>query len=724
MEAPERPTIDSSTMRRRYRRLVAQAQAELAGERSVDARDRGRWHSQGFEKSGSKPDAASQLAASAESAPISKPPLVARLAGVFSEILLAILCVIGPATWGVVNAWSSQIALALAAGMCACVLLNRISIKSRRETPWWLYLPVWMFVVWTALQLVPIRIDWLASISPVSASVWSWVGRGFAPLSVYPLATARSLSLLLITAAVLLTVIEFYGHRPRVLRLMTWLVVIGTFVIGLSLAQHVMGSRSIYWFYVPVHPYSGPFMNHNHFGQFVNLTIGAALMLILTRCVRDERSVLGTRLIVVNQKVLVLLIGYLLLATTAVVLSTSRGALLSLAGGAGVVVFLLGRRWGWTRSAFLVLMLAPIVALIAVLFGAEGSAQKMSRFLGSGDVGTERTTIWKGALDCVDQFALTGAGAGTFEYVFPIYGFTQYGHRVTHAENDYLQLMAESGIVGLALFSAFVALVSRSIWRGARRHRSASYAAAFALTAVALQSLTDFGQHLAANAVLSAIFCGMAFVTGWTGRGKNAAVHILMPRRAVRRHRFFGIVNALFLLGLLVTLCALTDRDRRAESAWFGVEQLRAGMVAQQWAASNEEYARLIDAAQRVVQCQPRDVTYRYWLAVFRWRSISRVTDEQGFVILPDRALKIASRIADDFETAASVAPSFADNWLMAGQIRLAVSDHNDSSALEAARRAAWLDKGNLLAQQLAAQTVSNKTDPAPTELIETRASR
>jgi len=74
------------------------------------------------------------------------------------------------------------------------------------------------------------------------------------------------------------------------------------------------------------------------------------------------------------------------------------------------------------------------------------------------------------------------------------------------AHNDYLEIIASGGLVGLAIFLWFVVLVFK---RGRANlqspdafRRATSFAGLVAIAGVAIHSLMDFGLHRMANAMI------------------------------------------------------------------------------------------------------------------------------------------------------------------------------------------------------------------------------
>ncbi len=68
-----------------------------------------------------------------------------------------------------------------------------------------------------------------------------------------------------------------------------------------------------------------------------------------------------------------------------------------------------------------------------------------------------RFHLWKGTLRMIKNFPLLGTGIGTYARIYPVY---QHGGIYSkHAHNTYLELFAETGAVGFALFLAIVLLI-------------------------------------------------------------------------------------------------------------------------------------------------------------------------------------------------------------------------------------------------------------------------
>jgi O-antigen ligase len=109
----------------------------------------------------------------------------------------------------------------------------------------------------------------------------------------------------------------------------------------------------------------------------------------------------------------------------------------------------------------------------------------------------------------------TGAGLGTLQTVFPAYE-TQYDAKVVnHSHNDYLEALAETGIVGAACCAWFLGvLFFRSLRRLLLQDKSFSAAlhlsGLVACTGFLVHSLVDFNLHIPGNALLFFLMANLA----------------------------------------------------------------------------------------------------------------------------------------------------------------------------------------------------------------------
>jgi tetratricopeptide (TPR) repeat protein len=129
---------------------------------------------------------------------------------------------------------------------------------------------------------------------------------------------------------------------------------------------------------------------------------------------------------------------------------------------------------------------------------------------------------------------------------------------------------------------------------------------------------------------------------------------------------------------------ALLDADaaRRAEGYWREARRAEDRLMQSDWQGSDDEYAHLLALAVRATDCQPRNITYRHWLNVYRWRAISRETDPNtGEVFLAPQSLGFAERIAAEQRGALRLCPVYGPMWCVLGQLERFVLEQRDLGA-------------------------------------------
>jgi O-antigen ligase len=153
--------------------------------------------------------------------------------------------------------------------------------------------------------------------------------------------------------------------------------------------------------------------------------------------------------------------------------------------------------------------------LVLFVVGWTGVDAVAARFT-SADPATinERLPIWRDTWRMVTDFWLTGSGLNTYGVASLFYQTSVPEFHLREAHNDYLQLMAEGGLLlGVPIAVTMVA-VARDIRRRFAHSSGSSYwirlGAVTGLIAIALQSTVEFSLQMPGNAALCAVLCGIA----------------------------------------------------------------------------------------------------------------------------------------------------------------------------------------------------------------------
>jgi hypothetical protein len=255
----------------------------------------------------------------------------------------------------------------------------------------------------------------------------------------------------------------------------------------------------------------GPFVSKNHFAGWTAmaalLVAGLALGLAAPARGRGRDGAGGAGVVLA-------LVAALAMAL-AVLASLSRGGAIALASGAAALVALRAGRAGGRGLPF---ALASVGALgLALVALVPPAAQERLRSLSGSSF---RIETWRDSTRLVASSPLVGQGLGAFHDAYPRFKRSQGDVRAEHAENDYLETLAETGAPGLGAALAGFLLLLRAAARGLpvipdRVVRGVGAGALAALVAVGVHSGIDFNLRIPSNAALAAL--AAAFAAGVAG---------------------------------------------------------------------------------------------------------------------------------------------------------------------------------------------------------------
>jgi tetratricopeptide (TPR) repeat protein len=320
-----------------------------------------------------------------------------------------------------------------------------------------------------------------------------------------------------------------------------------------------------------------------------------------------------------------------------------------------------------------------LVAFVCVLYvGFDGVYERLASLRDLGKAEGGRLQMLKDVAVAWTVFPLLGTGLGTHAAVYPMFDRSTITALAVYAENEYAQVLEETGVIGLGLLILLAIVICSSCFRNIRRNQRpvglAAYGLCFGLSAVLIQSLADFGQHLPANAALSAIFCALSLVLAQPAQaGRVGAAHQSYWGVWCTPYTSRVVLRTIILLGV----CALwgwvligANDARVAEAHWQEAISIEKGLSARNWQGTDAEYADLVSLATAAVDSQPNNVTYRHWLNVYRWRSICRAINcDAGRIVICDDLMPAIHDIVEDFHKTLAVCPTHGPSYSIVGQI-------------------------------------------------------
>lgn len=437
-------------------------------------------------------------------------------------VVLVALVVLSPWAFGSVDPWATRTItlVSLATALAAFVWDAKDGRPHASPIPLWPLAGLWLLGV---LQLVPIPAAIHKLIAPGSAAVWhpdvpaaaAVLGPGPHPISVYPDATRRTLAFGTGVIALALAAIPALRERRYLLRAATTIVAGGVAVALYGLVARLLFGNKIYgiWSVPTVAPF-GPFVSKNHFAGYVEL-IALLAVGLATGLAHEARKGPGPLSWIESRRArhVVLAWGAAAVLILAVPVSLSRGGVVSLA--AGLAAFAALRLWARRGTQLspkkLVIAAAGAATLLAALVAVlpTEARHRVLTLAGitSDQSGSYRLGVWRDTLPLVASSPALGSGLGAYEDALRRFKSSAGNLSVEHAENDWLELLPEGGIIAAGLVAALAAVILTRALRGTTSHsdrltRGLVTGAAAGLVAIALHSAFDFNLRIPSNALL------------------------------------------------------------------------------------------------------------------------------------------------------------------------------------------------------------------------------
>lgn len=381
----------------------------------------------------------------------------------------------------------------------------------------------------------------LATTPTVSGSAAFSAPRLWRPLSIAPSLTRTDLLKFLAYSSLLLLV-RFYplGRAPHgedekrfVRTLLVTTVGAGLIVALMGLFQRSLWNGKIFWLFVPydwgapllgaaIHA-SGPFVSYTHFANYLTLLFPLALIGGLFPTVLAPKQLCPALQFFFGFAVLVLL--------AAVLLSLSRGGWVGLVVGVVLLLRALSSVSGFKISQLLRVSQQSLLAGLALfvflglLFVGPSVGRQMDARLEEtlqGEAsGQMRVAVWADTLAMIQDFPLWGIGLGAWPELFPRYQRPLWpAPFFREAHNDYLELMAETGLVGFGLLAWVFIRTGMLLFHRLKNIEPEIVpilaAVLAALGVMAVHEFFDFNLQIPANAFLFTLLFGIALrLTAW-----------------------------------------------------------------------------------------------------------------------------------------------------------------------------------------------------------------
>ena len=280
-------------------------------------------------------------------------------------------------------------------------------------------------------------------------------------------------------------------------------MVFGFLICIFGILQHLTFNGKLYWFremhYGGI-PF-GPYVNRNHFAGFVELILPLALAPLVLGRVRRERWPVVSLFAVVP-------IG-------ALFLSVSRGGIVSFGVELAVLALVMIQRRTMGKQLFAGAAVLLLALLMVSWLGVGQLLQRFSSFQSLEVTAGKRASMRRDTWQIFLHNPVAGTGLGTLRIVYPPFESLYDGKIVNHTHNDYLEALAETGILGGVCCAWFLGvLLSESLRR--LRQLNNSFAGTLQLSGLVacagflVHGLVDFNLHIPSNAFLFFLMAHLA----------------------------------------------------------------------------------------------------------------------------------------------------------------------------------------------------------------------
>jgi len=327
-------------------------------------------------------------------------------------------------------------------------------------------------------------------------------------ISLYPFATEINAVHILVLCGYFVVLLSCLRTAARLRQLAMVIAIFGFVYAFYAILQSVLSPTRIYGIYetqfaIPF----GSFVNRHQFAAFMEMTVAIPLGLMFTGAVRRDKRLLYL--------IAVILMG------SALLLSGSRGGLIAILCEIIVLIILTGgSRSGKNLALKLVLSILLFASIVggAIFVGGDTSLTRLAETASSQDITSSRTHIWAVTLEVISANMPLGAGLGAYPEAYTQHDTLSGLEQVEQAHNDYLQILADAGVVGLIIGGWFLFLFFREGIRGSRRHntfrRSIAVGAFAGCTAILIHSLFDFVLHTTAISVMFLTLMALMMAAG------------------------------------------------------------------------------------------------------------------------------------------------------------------------------------------------------------------
>ena len=478
------------------------------------------------------------------------------------QIFIFIL-IFAPLSFGAREEWSFLI---VSTCTLSGFLLLLLELRKKKEIAYQIpgILPLALFLLWTAIQLVPFPVFFVKIISPSTVRLYQetigiaepvqWIS-----LSINNRSTLLEFFRYATYVIFYILTVQLFTRKEYLKKTVKYVVLLSAAIATLAILQYFLSADKIYGFRsVPENatPF-GPYVYHNHYAGFMEMVFPLSLALFLYYRPVVMYGSFRQRVFEFfdNPKTnMHFLFGLsTIIIGASIFLSYSRGGIISLCISLCFLAIMLFFR-NTRRENFVLFPMSMILILFSVgWFGWDFIFDRFEKIRNAeGLIHDARLVIWGDSMNIIKDFFLSGTGLGTFIDIYPGYRSVPGNLIFNHAHNDYLELLTNGGLICAGLMLWFMSSIFHTTIK-VFRIRKDSYSILMCLAcmtgiiSILLHSITDFNLNNGANGLYFFFLIGLMVSAAHT-RLRVRDERTYLEERIKPPGRWFVLLASIFLV--------------------------------------------------------------------------------------------------------------------------------------------------------------------------------
>jgi putative inorganic carbon (HCO3(-)) transporter len=435
--------------------------------------------------------------------------------------LLAILFIL-PIPLGANRPWAWNVLEITIFVLTLFVIIKRWKVEKLGVTSYVSAVCLWLgFIFLCALQIIPLPNFVVALLSPTSFDFFYSISADFYYLSIDPSQSRVSFIKLLSFFCLFVCVLALVNSEQRIRLLLLTIIASGTFQALYGIFEIFSGANSSLIFNLPIQDSAtGSFVLKSHYANFLMLTLCAAIGLLVASLEKNSKSLSKefirsfTQTALVSKVIVPICIAIMV---AGLVMSGSKMGNITFFAAVvivGAIAFILIKNISKGLTIFIISMFVLDLLIVSTYFGLERVKERLAQ---PEPVQETQEEVVTAVYPVISDFPLFGSGGGSFHSTFPNYESVDIATLSDNIHNDYLQFLAEYGVIGsFILFSIFVFSLYKCLRAMHKRRNSifkgSAYACLMVFVGMGLHMTVDFPLQSYANASYFVVFLALSMI--------------------------------------------------------------------------------------------------------------------------------------------------------------------------------------------------------------------